>query len=107
MDKNVGTRDGHIRIAAGAVIILIALFLVEQPVARILLAIVAAVLAGTAFLHHCPLYRMMGKNTCEDNGVAGSTAETASAAEEPTPDALEEAAPAETRASEESSERTP
>jgi hypothetical protein len=107
MEINVGTKDGHIRIALGAVIILIALFLVEQPVIRILLAIIAAVLAGTAFLHHCPLYKMMGKNTCEDKGVAGSMPEAAPAADEPTPDALEEAAPAETRASEESSERTP
>jgi len=65
MDKNVGVKDGHIRIALGAVIILIALFLVEQPVVRILLALISAALAGTAYVHHCPIYRCMGKNTCE------------------------------------------
>jgi uncharacterized membrane protein YraQ (UPF0718 family) len=65
MKKNIGTHDANMRMVAGVFIIVFALFLVDQYVIRIILAVIAAILAGTAFLHTCPLYVILGKDTCE------------------------------------------
>lgn len=65
MTKNVGTRDAHVRIVISAVLVLVALLVVENPYLRIVLALFGAILAGTAYFHTCWLYTLMGKNTCE------------------------------------------
>jgi uncharacterized membrane protein YraQ (UPF0718 family) len=63
MHKNVGTQEAHIRTGAAFVVLIIALLIPDQPVIRIVLAIIAAILAGTAFLRVCPLNTLIGRNT--------------------------------------------
>ena len=65
MTKNVGTGDAHMRIIVSAILVLVALLVVENQYLRIVLTFVGAVLAGTAYFHTCWLYTLMGKNTCE------------------------------------------
>lgn len=67
MEKNVGTDEAHIRTAAGAVLVIIAMFIIENATLRILFATMAAVLAGTAFFRTCPLYYVMKKSTRESD----------------------------------------
>jgi hypothetical protein len=62
---NVGTKDANYRTLAAAVLVLVTFFFIENPYLRIVLATIAAVLAGTAFLRTCPLYTYLGRNTCE------------------------------------------
>lgn len=66
LKKNVGTHDAHIRIVFGVFFLLFAIFLVENPTAKILLAVASAILAGTASLRFCFLYTLLHKNTCEE-----------------------------------------
>ncbi|KKS83897.1 MAG: hypothetical protein UV60_C0031G0005 [Parcubacteria group bacterium GW2011_GWA2_43_11] len=62
MKKNVSTQEAHIRTLVGIILLLLALFLIDNAVGKILFATIAAVLAGTAFLHSCPLYTLMDKS---------------------------------------------
>ncbi len=64
MEKNVGTHEGHVRTIAAAVLVLIAFFVITNPYIRITLALIAGVLAVTAFVHTCPINHMIGRNTC-------------------------------------------
>jgi len=64
MTQNVGANDAHARIIAAGVLVLIALFLVENAYVRIVLALVAAALAATAFFRTCFIYRLSGMDTC-------------------------------------------
>lgn len=63
MKKNIDTQEAHIRTIAGAVILLFALFFVDNASFRILLAIIAAVLAGTAYMRSSPIKTLMEKRT--------------------------------------------
>lgn len=65
MKKNVGNHEANIRMVAGALIVLFALFVVEVPVIKIFLATLAAILAGTAFIHYCPVNALLKKDTSE------------------------------------------
>ncbi|HCC05486.1 TPA: hypothetical protein DEP58_04255 [Patescibacteria group bacterium] len=62
MKKNVSTQEAHIRTLIGIILLLLALFLIDNAVIKILFATIAAILAGTAFLHSCPLYTLMDKS---------------------------------------------
>ena len=64
-DKNVGPRDAQLRTILAVVVIVAALLFVENPWVKILLAIVAAILAATGYLHTCYLYKLLGKNTAK------------------------------------------
>ena len=66
MQKNVGTKDAHVRTAIAAVVVVVALFLTNQPYLQIILALIAGALAASAFFHTCFLYRFLGKNTSDD-----------------------------------------
>jgi hypothetical protein len=59
MNKNMSAEDAHIRTAIALVLVLIALFFIEQPALRIIFALVAGVLATTAFLRTCPVYNFL------------------------------------------------
>ena len=61
MVANVGRVDRMLRIVVG--IVLIALFFVLEGPARYL-AIVGLVALGTGLLSFCPLYSVLGINTC-------------------------------------------
>jgi uncharacterized membrane protein YraQ (UPF0718 family) len=63
MTKNVGDNDATARTVAAIVLILVALLLVENPYLRIVLALISAVLAGTAFVRSCPMYSLLGMDT--------------------------------------------
>jgi len=67
MKKNVGNHESNIRMVAGALIVLFALFIVEAPVVKIVLATVAAILAGTAFLHFCPINTLLKRDSTDEN----------------------------------------
>ena len=78
MKKNVGSRESNIRMVAGAVIVLYALFIVEAPTVKIVLATVAAILAGTALIHFCPINLALKR----DSSDTESTPEKANGDEE-------------------------
>ena len=64
MNKNIGTQESHIRSLAGALTILLALF-VENYVLSIALAVLAAILAGTAFIRYCPINTLLKRDSRE------------------------------------------
>ena len=64
MQTNVGTTDRIIRAIAGIAALIGALTLGIGTVGGILLLVVGAVLAVTAAVGFCPLYRVLGMNTC-------------------------------------------
>lgn len=67
MKKNIGAQESNYRMIAGAVIVLYALFFVEAPTVKIILAVVAAVLAGTAFVRFCPINTLLKRNTSDSD----------------------------------------
>jgi len=52
-----------------AVVIVVAMVFVENPWVRILLALVSAVLATSAYFHSCYLYKLLGLHTLEGKVV--------------------------------------
>lgn len=66
---NVGSLDRLLRIVIGLVLIAAPYFYAsviwETPLLRWLVPIIGVVLVATAFLHFCPLYRLIGVNTCK------------------------------------------
>lgn len=64
MNANVGTADRVIRLILGAV--LVALYLYGTVVGGwgIVLLIAGLVLIATALFKFCPIYRLLGANTC-------------------------------------------
>jgi uncharacterized membrane protein len=64
MQTNVGTTDRIIRAIAGIAALIGALALGIGTVGGILLLVVGAILAVTAAVGFCPLYRVLGMNTC-------------------------------------------
>jgi hypothetical protein len=69
MGANVGTADRIARLVAGAFLIVLPFVatgvpLLEGGAARIALPAVGAVLAVTALVRFCPLYRLLGLRTC-------------------------------------------
>lgn len=65
MTKNIGAREANIRTTIAAVLVVVVFFFVTNPYVHIVLALIAAILAGTAFLRTCPINRLLGRNTCE------------------------------------------
>ena len=66
---NVGSADRIIRIIAGILLIAAPYFTAfsawENPALRWLVPIAGLVLVATAFFRFCPLYRLIGVNTCK------------------------------------------
>ncbi len=67
MTTNEGTIDRVIRAVLGIAALLGSLTLGLGTVGGIVLAVVAAVLLVTAAVGFCPLYRVLGLNTCPVN----------------------------------------
>jgi hypothetical protein len=98
MQKNVGKTDSLIRLLLAAVLVVVALFLVDNAVLRIITAVVAAVLAITSFMSMCPIYHLLGKNTCDAEEPEEAPSATEEIAETPAPaepEAAEVATPVE------------
>ena len=91
----MSTEDAHIRTAIALVLVLIALFFIEQPALRIILALVAGVLATTAFLRTCPVYNFLyDKDTPQKGGTSAKVSAQAEVAQEPVEAPEAEPAPA-------------
>ena len=69
MTKNVGKLDRNVRLVAGILLVLLALFsgmaLFDGGLMKIISILVGIVLIGTAVVNFCPLYRVLGMNTCK------------------------------------------
>ncbi len=66
MKKNVGNTDRFVRVMFG--IILLILFMsgaIENNLVQWIVLGVSLILIITAFATFCPLYSLVGKNTCE------------------------------------------
>ncbi len=64
MNINVGSTDRMLRIVAGVVLLLLALFTgVATGLFKTLLIVVGIVLVVTGFLRICPAYSIIGVNT--------------------------------------------
>ena len=65
MKKNVGNADKSIRVLLAVVVALLYYFnVIEGTLAYILMA-VAIILLVTSLINFCPLYRILGVNTCK------------------------------------------
>ena len=74
------------RSLAGALIVLFALFIVDNYAVRILLAAVAAVLAGTAFLRYCPINTLLKRDSREEPTHEDSVEPVSEDTTEPAPE---------------------
>ena len=65
MIKNVGQTDKIVRIVLAVILAALDFFEVVTGAFSWFLSVVAIVLLVTAFTNFCPLYKILGKNTCE------------------------------------------
>jgi hypothetical protein len=65
MTKNVGQTDKIIRIVLAIILAALDYFEVVTGAYSWVLSVIAIVLLVTAFINFCPLYTLLGKNTCE------------------------------------------
>ncbi len=65
MTKNIGQTDKIIRIVLGLGLAALDFFEVVKGPFSWILSVVAVVLIATALINFCPLYTLLGKNTCE------------------------------------------
>ena len=65
MIKNVGQTDKIIRIVLAVILASLDFFEVVKGAFSWVLSVVAIVLLATALLNFCPLYKILGKSTCE------------------------------------------
>jgi len=74
-ELNVGIKDRNIRYGAGAVALLLSVFLGD-----IFLLVIGGILVATAFLRWCPVYSGLSRSTVEEAAVAGSTEQDSTSA---------------------------
>jgi hypothetical protein len=67
MIKNVGKTDKMVRVFLAIVLAGLDYFKVVTGEYSWILTVVAIVLLVTSFVSFCPLYKILGKNTCEIN----------------------------------------
>lgn len=69
MTANVGTIDRILRAALGVVLLYLAFFsglpLFDAVLIQIVAAVIGIVMLATATMRSCPLYAMLGINTCK------------------------------------------
>lgn len=63
MNANVGATDKIVRIVAG-LLLAVAGFLLTGTLLKVLLFVAAAIALVTAAVSFCPLYKVLGINTC-------------------------------------------
>ncbi|HEY2824100.1 MAG TPA: DUF2892 domain-containing protein [Gemmatimonadales bacterium] len=64
MGINVGTLDAALRLLIGAIALGVSFAFADHTTASLGLAMLAVVLAGTAFAGRCPIYSLFNLNTC-------------------------------------------
>jgi len=62
--KNVGAADAGIRALLGVVLLAVSAALSDRPLLAVGAGLVALVVLGTALFRVCPLYTILGINTC-------------------------------------------
>lgn len=62
--KNVGTIDAGVRIALAGVLFFLAAIYNSRPLPALACALGALILLGTALSRSCPLYRLLGIDSC-------------------------------------------
>lgn len=65
MKKNVGNSDKLIRLSIAVVLVLLYLTDVVSGITGFVFLILAAILAITGTVNFCPLYSILGMNTCK------------------------------------------
>lgn len=65
MKKNIGFTDKSIRIIVALVIVLLFFMNAITGALGIALLVVAGVLVATSLINFCPLYSLLGVNTCK------------------------------------------
>ena len=65
MTKNIGYKDKAMRLALAALIIILYFTKVISGTLAIVLFVVAALLVLTSMINFCPLYSILGTNTCD------------------------------------------
>ncbi len=66
MTKNIGKTDKIVRIVLAVVLAGLDFFEVVKGGFSWVLSVIAIVLLVTALINFCPLYTLLGKNTCEN-----------------------------------------
>lgn len=69
MEKNVGSTDGTVRLLFGAVAGLLSLGILVNavslpPIASPILGVVSIIMIGTSVTGSCPVYTLLGFDTC-------------------------------------------
>jgi len=65
MKKNMGSTDRIIRLSTATLIAVLYFTNVIEGTLAIVLGIAAVIFAATSFVNFCPLYSMLGINTCQ------------------------------------------
>ncbi|HQE11369.1 MAG TPA: DUF2892 domain-containing protein [Flavipsychrobacter sp.] len=65
MKKNVGTIDRYIRILFAIVVVILYYTKQIEGTTAIVAGIVAMIMLATSFLNFCPIYAILGINTCK------------------------------------------
>jgi uncharacterized membrane protein HdeD (DUF308 family) len=66
MTRNVGFTEWKVRVAAGAVLIVLSVFMHWHPAVDVLLLVVGIVLLATGVLRYCPVNQLLGRGTGEE-----------------------------------------
>ena len=62
--KNVGAMDAGIRALLGVALLAVSAALNDRPLLAVGAGLIALVFIGTALFRVCPLYTLLGVNTC-------------------------------------------
>jgi hypothetical protein len=65
MKKNMGNTDKIIRLSMATLIVVLYVTNVIEGTLAMALGVVAVIFAATSFVNFCPLYSMLGINTCQ------------------------------------------
>lgn len=65
MKKNMGSADKIIRLIIAAIIVVLSFTHIIEGTLSLILLVVAAVFALTSLVSFCPLYTLLGINTCK------------------------------------------
>ena len=65
MKENMGSTDRIIRLSIATLIAVLYFTNVIEGTLAIVLGVVAVIFAATSFVNFCPLYSMLGINTCQ------------------------------------------
>ena len=65
MNKNVGNTDKTIRIIIGILLLVAAFTISLSANAKIIVIVLGVIALATGLINFCPLYKLIGVNTCK------------------------------------------